>query len=439
MESNKIKDLTAKLENALKEWRMTFDAMKDAIMLLDRTHTIVKCNKATKDMLNLPYEDIIGKKCWEVIHETLGPVGNCPVVRLCESKKAEREITQMNARWYDIYAEPVFDNNRLVGAVHIISDITDRKHGEEELRRSNKALKMITECNKALVRSSCENELVQEVCDVLITIGQFAYAWICVKDENDNTTYGIVSAKKNETVPRAFHLRNYNPLEDPATTAAMKSGKTSLVLDIVGIPYHDDKLGGLRDYRFLSMVAIPLIHQGTHLGALNIYTDNPEHFYRDEVKLIEKLAQDLSYGIITFRTRKEQEQTQKALVKTEKQLAIVQREAGLGSLTWDQHTLSWSEATCRIFGVSPTTSPSIRLMKRMIHISDKASATKALDAMLKGKGPDVLIYRIVKPDGEERRIQLKIEIIHNDAGKLTELIGSVRDITAHQEKRDDHE
>lgn len=43
------------------------------------------------------------------------------------------------------------------------------------------------------------------------------------------------------------------------------------------------------------------------LGALTLYSSEPDAFNDDEVKLLEELANDLAYGIVTLRTRSEHE------------------------------------------------------------------------------------------------------------------------------------
>ena len=42
------------------------------------------------------------------------------------------------------------------------------KNTELELRRINKALKMITECNKVLLHSKTEQELLNSICEIIV-------------------------------------------------------------------------------------------------------------------------------------------------------------------------------------------------------------------------------------------------------------------------------
>lgn len=116
-----------------REWQVTFDAVSDAVWLLDKDSRIIRCNKATLELTGKDMEEIIGKHCLEVFHCTGQPLLDCPVSRMNNSKQKESQELKIGDKWFLIKADPIFDEKGEVsGAVHIISDITERKHSEEE-------------------------------------------------------------------------------------------------------------------------------------------------------------------------------------------------------------------------------------------------------------------------------------------------------------------
>ncbi len=126
---------------ASEEWRSTFDAMSDAIALLDRDGRILRCNKAMATLVNKQYSDIIGRPCWEIIQGTTDPVVACPYKTMKKSRKRETLVAQMGDRWFDVAADPFFDSEgNLLGAVHIMADITERKLADEVLKRRESQL-----------------------------------------------------------------------------------------------------------------------------------------------------------------------------------------------------------------------------------------------------------------------------------------------------------
>ena len=119
-----------------KEWQVTFDAVSDAVWLLDKDNRIIRCNGATLELTGKDRLEIIGKLCWEVFHCTGEPLLDCPVTRMRHSKQKELQELKIGDKWLMIKVDPIFDEKgEISGAVHIISDITDEKHSEEERRK----------------------------------------------------------------------------------------------------------------------------------------------------------------------------------------------------------------------------------------------------------------------------------------------------------------
>ncbi len=119
-----------------KEWQVTFDAVSDAVWLLDKDNRIIRCNRATLELLGKSRQEIIGKLCWEIFHYAGEPILDCPVCRMKNSRQKESQELKIGDKWLMIKVDPIFDEKGAIsGAVHIISDITDRKFSEEERRK----------------------------------------------------------------------------------------------------------------------------------------------------------------------------------------------------------------------------------------------------------------------------------------------------------------
>ncbi|MEI6423372.1 MAG: PAS domain S-box protein, partial [Lentisphaerota bacterium] len=129
------------LQNAAKEWRTTFDAVSDIVWLLDRNQRIVRCNRATTEFIGKDFNEILGKHCWEIIHRTKGPIADCPILKMNNTKQKESQELKIGNKWYLVKADPILDDRtEVIGAVHIVSDITSRKLSEEEKLRLEEQL-----------------------------------------------------------------------------------------------------------------------------------------------------------------------------------------------------------------------------------------------------------------------------------------------------------
>ncbi len=125
------------LSAASRQWRATFDALREAIFLLDREGRILRCNKAFRDIVQKPFQDIIGRPCHEVVHGASQFIPDCPFIKMKESRIRETMTISRNGRWHQLTADPVWDEeDQLLFAVHVMADITDARRAEEDLRQS---------------------------------------------------------------------------------------------------------------------------------------------------------------------------------------------------------------------------------------------------------------------------------------------------------------
>ena len=111
-------------------WDSTFNAVEDAVSIIDNDQRIVRCNRAMEKFST--HESIIGKYCYQVIHGTEHPLPECPFIKMQQTRQRESAEVQEGAQWFDVTVDPLFDSkNQLRGAVHIVRNITERKKAEE--------------------------------------------------------------------------------------------------------------------------------------------------------------------------------------------------------------------------------------------------------------------------------------------------------------------
>ncbi len=129
------------------EWQQTFDAIKDSVFLLSPDRRILRCNKASYSLFNIPKQgELLGKYCWEVVHCMTEQHPLCPIIAMEKSKKRESSILKSGERWLEIVADPLLDeNNNITGIIHILSNITERKQAEDLLVKSEEKYRRLHE------------------------------------------------------------------------------------------------------------------------------------------------------------------------------------------------------------------------------------------------------------------------------------------------------
>jgi PAS domain S-box-containing protein len=133
-----------KISSFAREWQETFNAISDGVCIIDRNGgKILQCNKAMTKFLKRPYNEIIGQSCCELLHGSSEPVKKCPLMRMLGTRRSETMDFQAGDRWLNIKVDPLIDNKgHLVGAVHILSDITEHRKAIKALRESENKFRL---------------------------------------------------------------------------------------------------------------------------------------------------------------------------------------------------------------------------------------------------------------------------------------------------------
>lgn len=129
---------------AKRDWERTFDAVPDLIMILDEDYQIVRANKAMASALNIPIEELVNRKCYEVIHGTDGPPLDCPQRQLLDNHKTHFQCSfePHLQRYIETTVSPIFDDSgSFIGTVHVSRDLTDQKKIEDENNAARKRLR----------------------------------------------------------------------------------------------------------------------------------------------------------------------------------------------------------------------------------------------------------------------------------------------------------
>ncbi len=127
------------LEQAQKEKSLILENLSELVVLYDHQQRIVWANPAAGKSFPANYEELAGKKCYEIWHQRQVPCEECPVTKTLETGSVHRsEITTPDNRCWNITGSPVIDEHgSIVGAVETALDITESKRTKEALEQLN--------------------------------------------------------------------------------------------------------------------------------------------------------------------------------------------------------------------------------------------------------------------------------------------------------------
>ncbi len=183
--------------------------------------------------------------------------------------------------------------------------LVKRRRAEETQRTLNRTVRLMSDCNRALVEADTERTLLDAVCRLVVETGGYRMAWIGLPRQDAARTVHIASRFGYEAgyletgdISWADTAAGHGP-----TGTAIREGCTQVNQDFRTNPrlVHWREAALARAYE--SNVALPLMLGKEVLGALTIYSSVPHAFGADEVALLENLARDLAHGIGSLRLR----------------------------------------------------------------------------------------------------------------------------------------
>jgi PAS domain S-box-containing protein len=148
-----------------KEWSATFDSIPDLVSIIGCDYRLKIVNKNFADVFGKRKEDLIGKRCCEIVHNTKEPPENCPLRKtLADGKAAKVELYYEALRKHlEVSTYPVFgDNGEIIEVVHFIRDITERKLMEEGRRKANAELRDALRFNQEVILNAAVGVVVYD-------------------------------------------------------------------------------------------------------------------------------------------------------------------------------------------------------------------------------------------------------------------------------------
>ncbi len=130
------KALEETVRRITQDWEDTFNTLTDMVTVHDKDFNIIRANKAAEKILNLPFLQRSGRKCYEFYHGTDHPPECCPSCQVLKTGiPVTSELFEPHLNMHmEIRAIPRLDSaGKLAGLIHVVRDISERKKAEQLL------------------------------------------------------------------------------------------------------------------------------------------------------------------------------------------------------------------------------------------------------------------------------------------------------------------
>ena len=423
------------------DWLTAINSMTDLVMILDLDHTILAVNDATLKATGLSEAEIIGRNCYKVFHGKQDSLPDCPHESLLQSKKPRTASMEMEmlGRVFMLTAAPICDDNgRMIRIAYTGKDITDQHRAKKELQQINRAMKTLIESNKILAQPCDEQQLLQQICQVIVHTGGYRLAWIgfALDDEEKNVkpvAHCGYNDKYLETVQVVWADtdRGRGP-----TGTAIRTGKAVACQNILSDPQFIPWRQQAVKRGYASSVALPLVVAEKTIGALNIYANEQDAFHEQELGLLLGLASDVAYGITTRRINAERRQRESELAKKESEWSNAMNfiEDAVYLVDLDDKVRHANKKFYSMTGLSPGQVIG-RDIGSIIHPEGEAEPCPVCIAR-RERQDSLIIMDADHPDNPVGRpIQVMVKIIRDENKAPVSVLMGVRDLSSVEELR----
>lgn len=335
-------------------------------------------NAMFEKSFGIPRDKIIGSH----IKDIIGEENYHFALKYIEKARSGEAVSYENTfnlvsgtRWAKVNYTPVIGQNGRVSSIVVLSyDITELKHTEQALRQNEEKFRnLFNNAGIAMFRTRLDGSEVLDVNEKFLD---------------------IVGKTRDETLgkPSVNLWADTKERDDMVRTLVANGRVTELEFKML------NNQGGVRNC-ITSLV-----------------------LYREQ-GILEGSILDIT----------ERKQSEVNLLASKQELLEAQRIAHLGSWDLDLQTGkgNWSDESYRIFGFEPGAfEPTFNIFIASVHPEDRKTVGAYLPDLLSGKLSEIeLDLRVIRPSGEERIVNVKLEVITDKNGKPFKLSGISLDIT----------
>lgn len=183
-----------------------------------------------------------------------------------------------------------------------------------ERDRLARVVDAISAGDRALLMSEDEDELLREVCRIIVDDGGYMVAWAGFAEDGPERRIVPVArwGADDEYVSSIVVRWDDSERGRGPSGTAVRTGRPVVVQDVRG----DDRLAPWRDdavRRGVAAIAsVPLVGEGFR-GVLTVQSGREGAFEPTEMELLERFASNLSVGLVALRARERQEETRRSL------------------------------------------------------------------------------------------------------------------------------
>ena len=286
------------LSESEQQFRGIFASAADGVIVSDQAGVVLLANPRAEAMLGYAPGELLGQSIEVTLPERLRAMH-----RHMRERYAPTPTPRPMGRGLNIIARrkdgsefaadvslSTLQTQRGLVVTSMLQDISAKVRAEEDLKRANRMLRVLSAGNEALVRAGSESGLLEAVCRAIVEVGDYPSVWVAYGSGADTPRVAMQAGEPGVLDSCASYWES----EHCVVNQVLRGGEPVIMRasQVQGAWCETAKRHG-----FLAEAALPLKRGAETFGVLSILSRQEGAFNADEVKLLKELAGDLGYGI----------------------------------------------------------------------------------------------------------------------------------------------
>ena len=200
---------------------------------------------------------------------------------------------------------PLYENLSLYEEIRqhvgqLETEVIERKEQERKVARLSRFSAVLSGINSAIVRIHDRNALFHEACRIAVNLGAFGMAWVGVIDPVTQVGQVVASSGGQGGYAEQFTASSdacNSSDSDFPWCVAVREQRPVICNDIHMETALLPRLSEFQAQGYQSLAAFPLMLENQAVAVITLFSDEVGVFDEEELKLLNELAGDLSFGL----------------------------------------------------------------------------------------------------------------------------------------------
>ncbi|RRJ83631.1 EAL domain-containing protein [Aestuariirhabdus litorea] len=305
--------------------------------------------------------------------------------------------------------------------VAIKEDLSQLHHSEANLRRINGMMALLSSCNKALVRSQSEGELLERVMGLIARQGEYEMVWLGRLEPAALKPMALAGDAGQRLAPVFLQPEIFD------LSCRARDASSTLVLQA------DESLDvplALSQQQILSAIVLPVSGSSLQVDACLWICSRNENAFDPQLRtLMEELAEDLAFGMVMQRTRL-------ALKESEAQFRSLAEDSMVGIyMIQDGQFVYANPEMHRVFGYQPGEIVGQRSVRDLVSPEDRERVEFNLSQRVKGEVHSIH-YDFIGERKDGARVWVDVYGARTEHEGKASVVGTLLDVTERRSTED---